>query len=134
MTVFERGKPNKSSYRRFEVRTTGGGDDYAAMKEVLSRRYSGSLRAELPLPDLLVVDGGKGQLSIALRVLKEIDLAIPTIGLAKRNEDVFVPFRQSAIALDRSSPALKVLIAIRDEAHRFANAYRKVKARKRIIK
>ena len=134
MVVFENGKPNKANYRKFRILTAQPGDDYAAMFEVLDRRYGGSLSKDLPLPDLVVVDGGKGQLSTALMVFRKMNLSLPVIGLAKRNEEIFVPIRSTAIALDRSSPGLRVLTNLRDEAHRFANVYRKNRMKKRIPK
>ncbi len=134
MVVFENGKPNRSSYRRFKIATAAPGDDYAAMFEVIDRRYGGSLSKDLPLPDLVVVDGGKGQLSSALDALHKLKVSFPTIGLAKREEEIFIPARSSGIRLDTKSTGLLVLMNIRDEAHRFANAYRKQRVQKRIPK
>ncbi|NTW64467.1 MAG: excinuclease ABC subunit C, partial [Chlorobiaceae bacterium] len=91
MVSFVQGKAKKSDYRKFKLKTVEGSDDYAAMHEVLTRRYSGTLSKELPLPDLIVVDGGKGQLSTAVRVLAALKLDIPVIGLAKRIEEIFTP-------------------------------------------
>ena len=134
MVVFVGGCPRRDAYRRFRVRISGKPDDYAMMYEVLSRRLSHGL-AELSdpavakgrfsdLPDLILVDGGKGQLSVALRALEEHGLTgIEVAALAKREELVYVPGRAEPIRLPRDSPALKLLQRIRDEAHRFAIEY-----------
>ncbi|MFO7536556.1 MAG: excinuclease ABC subunit UvrC [Chloroflexota bacterium] len=141
MVVFVQGAPRKSDYRRFNVQTVGN-DDYGAMKEVLARRfqrYKESLDGELHdlgqigrkketawalLPDLLIVDGGKGQLAMAREVLAQFDLAgeVPLAGLAKREEELFVPGQRAAILLPRRSEALYLVQRVRDEAHRFANS------------
>ena len=146
MVVFEHGVPKKSHYRRFKIRTVQGQDDFASMKEVLTRRFDrwrritgGELRgtrgsqAWAKLPDLLVVDGGKGQLGMALEVLDAFELReqVPAIGLAKRHEEIFVPGRSRSIRLDPSAPALLLLRRIRDEAHRFAITYHRQRRRKR---
>ncbi|MBI3160243.1 MAG: excinuclease ABC subunit UvrC [Chloroflexi bacterium] len=136
MVVFERGTPNKKHYRRFNIKTVQGPDDFASMEEVLRRRFArwrvseeaaakpgGKLDPAFGrLPDLLIVDGGKGQLSRAIRVLDEFELSgrIPLIGLAKQNEEVFRPESPEGLLLPRNSPALFFLQRIRDEAHRFA--------------
>ena len=134
MVVFVGGCPRRDAYRRFRVRISGKPNDYAMMYEVLSRRLSHGL-AELSdpavakgrfsdLPDLILVDGGKGQLSVALRALEEHGLTgIEVAALAKREELVYVPGRAKPIRLPRDSPALKLLQRIRDEAHRFAIEY-----------
>ena len=141
MVVFVQGVPRKSDYRRFNVQTVGN-DDYGAMKEVLTRRFqryreanSGELTdlnqvgtqkkeaAWALLPDLLIVDGGKGQLAMAVEVLRGFGLQdeVPLAGLAKREEELFVPGRVQSILLDRRSEALYLVQRVRDEAHRFAN-------------
>lgn len=141
--VFEEGVPAREHYRRYKIKTVQGADDYASMKEVLSRRFQHS---EYEDPDLIVVDGGKGQLSIALRILQEMDKAqIPVAGLAKArtesnfqeqdvkstDERVFVPGRQNPIVLSPFSEAHHILVGIRDEAHRFAITYhRKLREQK----
>jgi len=93
------------------------------MREVIQRRYSGSLATELPNPDLILVDGGKGQLNVALEELKQLGRSIPVLGLAKQHEEVFVPHKRDPIALLPTSPVLHLIQHIRDEAHRFAVAY-----------
>jgi excinuclease ABC subunit C len=130
MVVFKDGKADKKSYRHFTIKhtleITGGTEpnDFEMMREVLRRRLQRALEGDekfLPLPDLLMIDGGKGQLSAALGVLQEKNLEeIPTVGLAKQHEFLFVPGRSEPIALPRNSPALHLLQRIRDEAHRFA--------------
>ena len=127
MVVFIDGKPDKSLYRRFRTKTQTEGDDYAAMREHLKRRFK---RAEdgdpgfCDLPDLLIMDGGRGQLNAALEVLDEFGLSyIPAIGLAERNEEIILPDRDEPLALPRSSGTLHLLQRIRDEAHRFAITY-----------
>jgi excinuclease ABC subunit C len=136
MVVTEDGLPRKSEYRRFKVKEVAGNDDFAAMREVLTRRLTAYLaerskpmgerpgRFQYP-PQLLLVDGGKGQLSVAIEVLEELGLQdeIPVASLAKRFEEVYVPGRADPIRLDRHSEALYLLQRIRDEAHRFAITY-----------
>jgi excinuclease ABC subunit C len=135
MVVLEDGLPRKSEYRRFKVRTVDGNDDFAAMEEVLTRRLTAYLeqrersavdqgRFAYP-PQLLVVDGGKGQLSVAERVLEELGLEeeIPVAALAKRFEEVYLPGRAEPVRIPRQSEALYLLQRVRDEAHRFAVSY-----------
>jgi excinuclease ABC subunit C len=134
MVVFRGGKPYPNAYRRFKVRLPGTPDDYAMMSEVLRRRFRRGL-AELndpslsrgrflPFPDLILIDGGKGQLNAVLSVLEGLNLdGINTIGLAKRHEDVFLPGQSEPVHLPRTSKALLLLRRIRDEAHRFAISY-----------
>lgn len=127
MVVFTDGAPDKKQYRRFRIRDEAGGDDCLAMREVLTRRFERAAQGDgkfARLPDLLVVDGGKGQLHAALDVLGAFGLGhIPAIALAERNEEIILPGRDAPLALDRGSPALHLLERIRDEAHRFAVAY-----------
>ncbi|HEX6304485.1 MAG TPA: excinuclease ABC subunit UvrC [Anaerolineales bacterium] len=146
MVVFEQGVPRKSYYRRFNIRTVQGPDDFASMEEVLTRRFNrwkaaqetagqpGKKpdRAFALLPDLLLVDGGKGQLSRAVAVLEHFDLLdqIPVAGLAKQHEDLFVPGRSAPILLPRKSQGLYLIQRVRDEAHRFAiTSHRKRRTR-----
>ena len=132
MVCFEDGSPAKNKYRRFKIREVDQIDDFAMMQEVIKRHYSRRLREKQLLPDLLMVDGGKGQLSAALEALAEIDCPpLNVIGLAKKNEEIFLPGRSEAIVLDRHSAALRLLQAVRDEAHRFAISYhRKLRAQR----
>ncbi|MBI2104289.1 MAG: excinuclease ABC subunit UvrC [Candidatus Omnitrophica bacterium] len=129
MVVFTDGKPHKAHYRRFQIETVRGIDDYAMMREVIRRRYSGSLAATLPLPDLVLVDGGKGQLSAAGEALAALRLTLPAMGLAKRFERIVLPEVAEPIALLPTSPVLHLVQHIRDEAHRFAIAYHRLKRR-----
>ncbi len=134
MVVFVDAKPRKSEYRKFKIRTVSGPDDFASMREVVERRYSRLLEAEEQLPDLIMVDGGKGQLSSAVGVLQRLGLAaVPTIGLAKRLEEVFVPNESDAVTIPRTSSGLRLLQHIRDEAHRFAVTYHRTVRTKRIL-
>ena len=146
MVVLEDGLPRKSEYRRFKIRTVDGNDDFAAMEEVLTRRLSNYIedRSKPPQeqgkfaypPQLLVVDGGKGQLTSAVRVLDELGLRdeIPVASLAKQFEEVFVPGRSEAIRIPRQSEALYLLQRIRDESHRFAINYHRQLRDKRMTK
>lgn len=147
MVVMEDGLPKKAEYRRFRIRSVDGNDDFAAMHETLTRRLCAYLKErELPAgerqgrfsypPQLLVVDGGKGQLGVALQVLDELDLdgEIPAVALAKRQEEIFVPGNAEALILPRQSEALYLLQRIRDESHRFAVAYHRQLRNKRMIK
>ena len=123
MVVFTDGKPHKAQYRKFRIETVAGIDDYAMMREVIRRRYSGTLAAVLPLPDLVLVDGGKGQLAAAIDALASLSLSLSAIGLAKRFEHIFRPGVDEPIVLLPTSPVLHLVQHIRDEAHRFAIAY-----------
>ncbi len=133
MVCFVDGKPRKSDYRKFTIKTVSGPDDFASMAEIIHRRYFGSLSNELPLPDLIVVDGGKGQLSSAYHVIKDHEKAIPIIGLAKPFEEVFFPNEQYSHNLPKTSSSIKLLQQIRDEAHRFAITFHREKRSKRTL-
>jgi excinuclease ABC subunit C len=143
----EDGIPNKSQYRRFKVNDVAGSDDYAAMEEVLTRRLTALLgerdrpAADRPRkfaypPQLLLVDGGRGQLNVAVRVLEELGLdgEIPVAGLAKQFEEVYLPDREDPVRIPRTSESLYLLQTIRDEAHRFANTYHRQLRAKRMTK
>jgi excinuclease ABC subunit C len=147
MVVMEDGLAKKSEYRRFKVKTVEGNDDYGAMEEVLTRRLTALLAdREKPVeerkgkfrypPQLLLVDGGKGQLAVALRVVEELGLEdeIPVASLAKQFEEVYVPGRADPIRIPRQSEALYLLQQIRDEAHRFAITYHRQLRGKRMTK
>ncbi len=125
MVVFENGAPKKKYYRRYKIQTEGP-DDYAMMREMLERRYTGLLDDKGPSPDLVLVDGGKGQLNVATEVFNSLGVHdVPVIGLAKEFEHVFIPQTPSPLILPRDSEALLLLQRIRDEAHRFAINYHK---------
>lgn len=134
--VFKNGKSSKTEYRHFNVKTVEGPDDYATMKEVVFRRYSRLINDKKPLPQLVVIDGGKGQLGAAIEVFDQLNLRgkIAIIGLAKRIEEVFFPGDSVAIVLDRRSETLKLLQQLRDEAHRFGITHHRNKRSKSSIK
>ena len=128
MVCFIDGKPRKSEYRKFKVKTVDGIDDFASMREVVFRRYKRVKEEGIGLPDLILIDGGEGQLSMAVSALRELGLDyLPIIGLAKRLEEVFVPGQSEAQSIHKQSPGLILLRRIRDEAHRFAITYQKQK-------
>lgn len=133
MVSFVDAKPRKSEYKRFNIKTVVGPDDFASMKEILTRRYSAVMKDGLQIPDLIVVDGGKGQLSSAVDALIEIGFygECEIIGLAKRLEEVFVPGRSEPYMIPKKSTALKLLQQARDEAHRFAITFHRQKRAKR---
>jgi excinuclease ABC subunit C len=148
MVVLEDGIPQKREYRKFNVKHVEGNDDYAAMREVLTRRLSAyvaerdapaSERGERPgrfayPPQLLLVDGGKGQLNVAIEVVRELDLEdeINVAALAKRFEEVFLPDQSEPVRIPRGSQALYMLQVVRDEAHRFANTFHRQQRSKRM--
>lgn len=159
MVRFTNGKPDNKAYRRYRIRTVEGQNDFASMSEVIRRRYSRILaesdavasrqedmtlyqwlkklsaegKAPIKVPDLIVVDGGKGQLSSALADLEAIGLGdMPIVGLAKQREEIFFPHQSSPLCLPHSTGALKLMQRIRDEAHRFANGYNELLYRKRM--
>ena len=121
MVVFKDGMPQKHKYRRFNIRTVQGPDDVASLTEVINRRYQRIIKEKKSLPDLILVDGGKGQFNAAVKALKSLGLEEqPVLSLAKKEEMIFSPFHQNGLVLDRTSPVLKLFQHIRDEAHRFA--------------
>lgn len=121
MVVFENGQPTRSEYRRFKLKTVQGKpDDFKSMAEIMERRYN---EKDWPVPDLIVIDGGKGQLHAALPIIRQAGCEAPVISLAKRIEEVFVEGRSDSIILSHHTPELQLLQAIRDEAHRFAITY-----------
>ena len=136
MVVFADGKPKKSDYRKFKIKTVEGNDDFAAMREVVSRRYARLIAENGSLPDLIIIDGGKGQLSAATEVLKELNIfdKVTVIGLAKRLEEVFIPGQSESLLLPRTSSSLRLIQFLRDEAHRFAITYHRKLRSARTIK
>ena len=134
LVVFVDGSPEKQSYRHFKLRTLGDQvDDFAAMREVVARRYTRLVNDNRPLPDLVLVDGGKGQVSAAVRILRALELDhLPVAGLAKRNEEIFLPGRSHPVVLPATSPALRVLQSARDESHRFATGFNRRLRSKRV--
>ena len=123
MSRFVDGKPNKSGYRKFKIKTVFGRDDFAMISEVIKRRYLRLLEKNSQLPNLILIDGGKGQLNAALKSLQSLGLHLDCISLAKENEEIFVPHQKNSIILSKDKPSLKILQYARDETHRFGLAY-----------
>ena len=132
LVAFKNGKPDKANYRKFIIKTVTGVDDFASMREVMTRRIRRLEEEGTPMPDLWVCDGGKGQVDATMEILKELghDKDLPLIGLAKRLEEIVFPDDRKSIVLHRTSPALKLLQNARDEAHRFAITYQRSKRKK----
>jgi len=131
---FEAGRPKKSEYRKFKIQGLGQQDDFAAIHEVVTRYLTRRRDEALPLPDLIVIDGGKGQLNAALDAMAQVGLGpIPIVSLAKREEEVFLPGRPESLRLSRRSPSLRLLQRARDEAHRFGLAYNRQRRTTRTI-
>ncbi len=135
MVVFEDGKPKKSEYRKYKAQEIQGNDDFATMRETIRRRYTRVIAENLKLPDLIIVDGGKGQLSAAYKVIKELGIEhrVHIIGLAKRLEEVFFPDESEPIMLPRTSSSLRLIQQLRDEAHRFAITFHRLLRDKRTL-
>lgn len=127
MVVYRMGKPARSEYRRFKIKSVAGQDDFAAMREVVTRRFTRLLREQQPLPDLILIDGGKGQLSAAVEALESLDIKnLPIIGLAKKLEEIYKPGDSEPYNLPKTSSALRLLQQIRDEVHRYAITYHRL--------
>ena len=124
MVVFEDGKPNKSQYRKFRInQPPEGGDDFYNLNQALTRRLK---RTDWPIPDLILIDGGKGQLSTVIKVQQKGNIesrSIPIISLAKRLEEIYIPNKEKPLLLLKNNKSLQILQQIRDEAHRFAVTY-----------
>ncbi len=129
MVCFKNGKASKKDYRKFNIKTVVGPDDFGSMNEIVYRRYHRLQTEELPMPDLIVIDGGKGQLSAACKALKDLNLygSIPIVGIAKRLEEIYTPEDPYPLHIDKKSESLKLLQRIRDEAHRFAITFHRQK-------
>ena len=126
--VFKNGKPYKNGYRKYNIKSVSGPDDFASMKEVVFRRYKRLIAEKKELPNLIIVDGGKGQLSSSVSALKSLKLAdIPVLGIAKRLEEIFYPNDPIPLYLDKRSETLKIIQHIRNEAHRFAITFHRNK-------
>jgi excinuclease ABC subunit C len=131
---FEAGRPRKAEYRKFRIKGPGQQDDFAAIQEVLTRYFTRRRDEQLPLPDLVVIDGGKGQLSAAVEAATRLGLAdLPLVSLAKKEEEVFLPGRSESLRLPRRSPSLRLLQRARDEAHRFGLSYSRKRRTQRTI-
>lgn len=139
MVALTDGEPAKPMYRRFKIKTVEGQDDFAMMKEIVKRRYKRLKeqavegKEKIPLPDLILVDGGKGQLNAALEAQREIGVSIPTIGLAKEFEDVYAPYQPNPVDIPKDSKAMLLLKRARDEAHRFAVSYHRKRMREKSL-
>ena len=133
--VFKNGKPSKKDYRHFNIKTVEGPDDFASMEEVVFRRYKRLLEEKQPLPQLIVIDGGKGQLSSALKSLDALGLRgkIAIIGIAKRLEELFYPNDPIPLYLDKKSETLKIIQQLRNEAHRFGIEHHRNKRSKQAL-
>lgn len=133
--VFKDGKPSKKDYRHFNVKTVEGPDDFASMEEIVFRRYKRLVEENQPLPDLIIIDGGKGQLGVAVQSLENLGLRgkIPIISLAKRYEEIFYPGDSFPLYLDKRSETMKVIIHLRDEAHRFGLTFHRNQRSKNAI-
>lgn len=134
MVVLDRGKFDKNQYRIFNIKTVIGADDFRSMAEAVDRRYRRLLGEDKALPDLILIDGGRGQLNAALAALNKLGIEeIPIAGLAKREEEIYVPDREEPIRLDRHDPALQLLQMVRDETHRFSVSSHRRRRRKRTL-
>ena len=133
---FVGGKPDKKGYRHFNIRTVEGANDFASMKEIVGRRYKRVIEEGEKMPDLIVVDGGKGQLSGACEALKELNIygQVPIIGIAKKLEEIYYPDDSLPLHISKKSPGLMLIQQIRDEAHRFAITFHRLKRSKGQLK
>ncbi len=133
MVSFYSGKPDKANYRRFRIKTVSGIDDYLMLREVVKRRYSRLLKYNMPLPDLIVIDGGRGHLQAAQDEISALSLDIPMLSIAKEKENVYIKGKNGPINLNRYPSALNLIRRVRDEAHRFAVAYHHLLRRRTVI-
>jgi excinuclease ABC subunit C len=134
LVCFDRGLPDKSAYRKFKIKTVAGVDDFASMAEVVGRRYRRVEKEGLPWPDLILIDGGPGQLSAAARAVAEVTgRRVFLASLAKREEEVYLPGRPEPLRLPKNSPALHLLQRVRDEAHRFAVSFHRARRGKAVF-
>ena len=121
--VFKNGKPSKKEYRHYNIKTVNGPDDFASMEEVVFRRYKRLLEEEASLPQLIVIDGGKGQLNAALKSLESLGLKLSCVSLAKENEEIYLPKTRNPVVIPKNKKCLQILQHARDETHRFGVAY-----------
>ncbi|KHO50591.1 MAG: excinuclease ABC subunit C, partial [archaeon GW2011_AR13] len=133
MVQYKDGISNKSEYRKFKIKGDYGIDDFASIEEIVYRRYYRIVKEGLKLPDLIIVDGGAGQLSFALKALEKLKIKIPVIGLAKKEEEIYLP-NKDILRLNNKNKGLLLLISIRDEAHRFAISFQRLRRRKILFK
>jgi excinuclease ABC subunit C len=136
MVRFKNGLPDKKNYRHFNIKTVEGPNDFASMKEIVYRRYKRLIEENHPFPNLILVDGGKGQLSSACEALKELNIygQIPIAGIAKRLEEIYYPEDPWPLHINKKSPGLQLLQQLRDEAHRFAITFHRQKRSKNTFK
>ena len=135
MVSFQGGKPAKSGYRKFKIKTVSGVDDFAAMEEVVFRRYRRVRDEKLPSPDLILIDGGPGQLAAAMKALDRVGGRRPPVAaLAKREEEVYLPGRPEPLRPAKDSPALHLLQRVRDESHRFAVGFHRARRAKGLLR
>lgn len=132
--TFLDGKPFKPGYKRFKIQTVAGIDDYAMMREVIRRHFQDLVEAKKGLPDLVVIDGGRGHLNAALEALAELSLELPALGIAKEFEEIFLPGQQEPLLLPPQSKVLQLIQRLRDEAHRFAIGYHRLLRGKRVLR
>ena len=133
LVCFREGLPDRAHYRRFKIKSVPVIDDYAMLAEVLTRRFSGSLADELEIPDLIIIDGGRGHLHTAEQALRRLKIPLPLVSIAKRFEHLYVQWQQAPLALPRGDKALHLLMRVRDEAHRFALGYHRLLRKRRML-
>ena len=133
MVSFYDGRSDKDNYRRFRIKTVEGIDDYRMLREVVRRRYSRALKDNLALPDLIIIDGGKGHLLAAEKELQALGTDVPLLSIAKKEENIYIKGRKGAVRLKGFSPGLNLVRRVRDEAHRFALSYHHLLRRKKVI-
>jgi excinuclease ABC subunit C len=133
MVQFRNGKPDKSNYRRFRIRTVEGINDTAAIREIVRRRYYRVKMEDINYPDLVLIDGGRGQLNAALSALRELNMQLPIVAIAKQFEELYLPGRSMPLRLEQKNTAIQFITEIRDEAHRFAIAYNRLLRKKELI-
>jgi excinuclease ABC subunit C len=136
LVCFKNGRPSKKDYRKFNIKSVVGPDDFASMHEIVFRRYKRMMKENGHIPDLIVIDGGKGQLNAAIKALNELNLygSIPVIGIAKRLEEIYFPYDDIPLFIEKKSTSLKLLQQIRNEAHRFAITFHRDKRSKTSLK
>jgi excinuclease ABC subunit C len=130
MVQFRDGRPDKHNYRRFKIRSVEGVDDYASIAEVVRRRYSRLKEEGQKLPDLIIIDGGRGQLDVAWRELRNLRIRVPVASIAKGQEEIYVPGQKAPLPIERDEKASLFVQEMRDEAHRFAIAYNRLLRKK----
>lgn len=133
VVVFKDGRPDKSNYRRYRIKMVKDIDDYKMIAEVVERRYRRLKEEKKELPDLIVIDGGRSHLSVALKVLKKLELEIPVISIAKKNEEIWLPSKKEPLRLPQDNIGLQLIQRVRNEAHRFAHQYHLLLRKKKIL-